>query len=130
MVEDAWKAGATMVLSKSSHSPKKIVESVRTALQAAGEQPNSIATPTTIGPSMPARHLPVSRQVRDIPIHVLLVEDQPDVRALISFLLDQAGHHVTSVFHTRFVGLRVTIWRYPQPIGSLAVRAAKGQLRS
>src|SRR5439155_9697482 len=37
MVEEAWNSGATMVLSKSSHSPKQIVESVRTALKAAVE---------------------------------------------------------------------------------------------
>src|SRR5437660_6930474 len=37
MVEEAWKAGATMVLSKSSHSPKQIVESVRAALKTVGE---------------------------------------------------------------------------------------------
>ena len=37
MVEEAWKEGATMVLSKSSHSPKQVVESVRNVLKTAGE---------------------------------------------------------------------------------------------
>ncbi len=44
MVEEAWKAGVTMVLSKTSHGPKQIVESVRKALAAAGETEPVAAT--------------------------------------------------------------------------------------
>ena len=47
LVEEAWKAGATMVLSKSSHSPKQIVESVRTALKATSALPSSWAMRAT-----------------------------------------------------------------------------------
>jgi DNA-binding response OmpR family regulator len=84
MIEEAWKAGATMVLSKSSHSPKQIVESVRTALKAASENQSP---PTSAAVNGPTASSPVS----------VLVEDHPDTRALLSFLLDQAGHQVTSV---------------------------------
>ena len=53
LVEEAWKAGATMVLSKSSHSPKQIVESVRAALQAASDnQQRDIPVDRTAAPSI------------------------------------------------------------------------------
>src|SRR5437016_4861855 len=96
MVEDAWKAGATMVLSKSSHSPKQIVESVRNALKTAAESQERPA-PVAANPASPPADVPVLSQSCSAPGHVLLIEDHPDIRALISFLLDQAGHQVTSV---------------------------------
>jgi CheY-like chemotaxis protein len=104
MVEDAWKAGATMVLSKSSHSPKQIVESVRTALKEAYE---SQQFPSTTPPGdglVAARNTPTQpnagltpTQSCSPPAHILMVEDHPDVRALISLLLDRAGYQVTIV---------------------------------
>jgi len=96
MVEEAWNSGATMVLSKSSHSPKQIVESVRTALKTAGESQERPA-PVAANPASPPADVPVLSQSCSAPGHVLLIEDHPDVRALLSFLLDQAGHQVTSV---------------------------------
>lgn len=97
VVEEAWKAGATMVLSKSSHSPKQIVESVRTALKAASEnQPD--AHPAQINDSdNPAPSVLAPTQPHITKGHVLLVEDHPDIRALLSFMLDQTGHQLTSV---------------------------------
>ena len=93
MVEEAWKAGATMVLSKSSHSPKQIVESVRCALQTTGNQ--KLETKTAA--NAPLRSSDSLMSSEKTPGHVLLIEDHPDVRALLSSLLDQAGHQVTSV---------------------------------
>lgn len=95
--EKAWEAGATMVLSKSSHSPNQVVESVRTALEASSEnQPTAAATAST-GPAAVSPEAPLSTQSRVKAGHVLLVEDHPDTRALISLLLDQSGHQVVSV---------------------------------
>jgi two-component system, response regulator len=96
MVEEAWNAGATMVLSKLSHSPKQIVESVRTALKAAGENQPSAALVEANSSATPPVEAPASSQRRSTPGRLLLIEDHPDVRALISFLADQAGHEVTS----------------------------------
>ena len=94
MVEDAWKAGATMVLSKSSHSPKQIVESVRCALRSTGQN-QKLETKTEA--HVPLRSSDSLMSSKKTPGHVLLIEDHPDVRALLSSLLDQAGHQVTSV---------------------------------
>ncbi|HBB96472.1 MAG TPA: hypothetical protein DC054_13880 [Blastocatellia bacterium] len=97
MVEQAWDAGATMVLSKSSHSPKQIVESVRTALKAASEnQPGAPRVGAGSSP-IPAAEAVAPPGRGDTPGQILLIEDHPEVRTLISFLLDQAGHQVTSV---------------------------------
>lgn len=96
LVEEAWKAGATMVLSKSNHSPKQIVESVRTALKAASDdQPN--ADPAEMNDSVAPAPGVLATQPGSTTGHVLLVEDQPDIRALLSFMLDQSGHQLTSV---------------------------------
>jgi DNA-binding response OmpR family regulator len=96
MVEQAWEAGATMVLSKSNHSPKQIVESVRTALKTASEtQKKGSATSAAVPTASPIVSL--TPQPANSPGHILLVEDHPDMRALLSALLDQAGHQVTSV---------------------------------
>jgi CheY-like chemotaxis protein len=94
-VEEAWKAGATMVLSKSTDSPKVILESVRTALKAASEsQPKAGAA--TNDPT-PSPDIPISSVGRGTPGRILLLEDHADLCALMSFLLDQASHQVTSV---------------------------------
>ncbi len=97
MVEDAWNAGATMVLSKLRHSPKQIVESVRSALKDVSENQPSAPLIVANGESAATANTPVSSARRGTPGHILLIEDHPDVRALISFLLDQAGHQVTGV---------------------------------
>ena len=84
-----------MVLSKSSHSPNQIVESVRAALKAARETRPSAATAATTAPTAPSPDVPISTQATTG--HVLLVEDHPDIGALISLLLNQSGHQVTLV---------------------------------
>lgn len=97
VVEEAWKAGATMVLSKSSHSPKQIVESVRTALKAASENQPDAHTAQINDSANPAPGVLAPTQPHITTGHVLLVEDHPDIRALLSFMLDQTGHQLTSV---------------------------------
>src|SRR2546423_14030033 len=76
MVEEAWKEGATMVLSKSNHSPKQIVESVRTALVAAGEKQRTSA-PVTATADTPSQHALAPSRRHDTPSHILLIEDHP-----------------------------------------------------
>ena len=97
MVEEAWNAGATMVLSKSSHSPKQIVESVRTALKTASEGRPSVTPAVASFPKVSSPNVLISVPSWARAGHVLLVEDHADTRTLISFLLDQAGHQVTIV---------------------------------
>jgi DNA-binding response OmpR family regulator len=72
------------------------VESVRTALKTASENQSPTASAAVID-SKALSLIPVSSRPSRAPGHVLLVEDHPDIRALVSFLLDQAGHQVTSV---------------------------------
>jgi CheY-like chemotaxis protein len=95
-VEEAWKAGATMVLSKSTDSPKVILESVRTALKAASESQPARAGAAT-NDSTPSPDIPILSVDSGTPGRSLLVEDHADLCALMSFLLDAAGYHVTSV---------------------------------
>jgi len=52
MVQDAWKAGATKCLSKTSSTPRVVIEAVRTAIKA--KNPATPATPAT-KPSTPAK---------------------------------------------------------------------------
>src|SRR6185436_19266259 len=96
-VESVWRAGATMVLSKSSHSPKEIVEAARAALKAARESDPLAAPPATNDAGTKSPDIAVSTEGRSATGHVLLVEDHADTRALMSFLLEQANHPVTSV---------------------------------
>ena len=97
MVEDAWKAGATMVLSKLSHSPKQVVESVRTALKVASESSSSAAAAATNGPPLQSPAALVLSPTPGATGRILLIEDHPDMRAILSFLVDQFGHQVTTV---------------------------------
>lgn len=87
MTEEAWKAGATAVLSKATHSPKLVVEAVRQAL-ASVIKPQSAEVVTTPAPT-------VNVEVTQSPmVRVLVVEDHEDTRALVTYLLNQAGHQV------------------------------------
>lgn len=97
MVEAAWKAGATMVLSKSNHSPKQMVESVRSAFKVASENQSSAAIVAAHGPSAKSPDVLVSTSAQATTGRILLIEDHTDIRAILSFLLDQGGHQVTTV---------------------------------
>jgi CheY-like chemotaxis protein len=102
MVQEAWDAGASMVLSKSDHSPKEILESVRSALKAASQNQSSqhqssSSSAAASGSDVTSADLLVSGQPGANTSHVLLVEDHPDVRGILSFLLERFGHQVTAV---------------------------------
>ncbi|HXD30898.1 MAG TPA: response regulator [Pyrinomonadaceae bacterium] len=86
MTEEAWKAGATAVLSKATHSPKLVVEAVRQAL-ASAVQAKSESTEAEVP-------TPAAVESSDNKTQVLLIEDHADSRALWMYLLTQAGHRV------------------------------------
>jgi two-component system cell cycle response regulator len=93
--DEAWQAGATMVLSKSNHSPKQLIESVRKSLAVADELQSSAVVSISS-----SERVAESGQLTDgerVKGHVLLVEDHEDMRALLAFILDRAGHRVSSV---------------------------------
>lgn len=94
-VEEAWQAGATMVLSKLNTSPNRVVESVKTTL-AAGVSAIVNATLPTDMPPAPTR---ASSTTSPPPTrgNILLVENHSDMAALLAFLLQRAGHQVTNV---------------------------------
>jgi CheY-like chemotaxis protein len=96
--QQAWKEGATVVLSKSEHSPSEVVESARNALLACEAQPEQdtlainaaflaahAISPGTSKPSVPTEG------------HVLLVEDHHDIRTTIWAALEQSAFRVTGV---------------------------------
>jgi CheY-like chemotaxis protein len=91
ITEEAWAAGATMVLSKTNTSPKQVIEFVRQALAETAAAPVSREAPedaTPMGGSGDAL-------VRG---NIVLLEIHADTRAMISFLLRQAGHNVTTTY--------------------------------
>jgi CheY-like chemotaxis protein len=95
--QQAWKEGATVVLSKSEHSPSEVVESARNALLAC-EAPEQETL--AINAAFLAAHATSSGTVtQSVPTagHVLLVEDHHDIRTTISAALDQSGFRVTGV---------------------------------
>src|SRR6266700_1184188 len=85
-IEDAWAAGATMVLSKSNTSPKQVVESVQNALaktsasvrEVDNSKPNDVIAP------MPTVNGGA----------ILLIENNSECRAILSSLLSSLGHRI------------------------------------
>ncbi len=91
-VEEAWQAGATLVLSKFNTSPKRVLESVISALAAGSARAQDIPAIDTGSISSVATH-PVSNGPAQG--HILLVEDNSDLNTLLAFMLRKAGHLVT-----------------------------------
>ncbi len=91
IADEAFAAGATMVLSKSNTSPKQVTELVHRALAEASRPPapadvsENPATDTGNAPQFKAGT-------------IILLEDHADTRALISHFLRRKGHQVTNVF--------------------------------
>ncbi len=86
-VEAAWQAGATLVLSKLNTSPKRVLESVQATLSSSPSSVMAETRPT----DAPA---PYAQSTRG---NILLVEDHSGMKTLLAFLLQRAGHLVTSV---------------------------------
>jgi CheY-like chemotaxis protein len=96
--QQAWKEGATVVLSKSGYSPSEVVESARTALLACESQP--VEETLAINAAFLANHKASCGTATQSPPtegHVLLVEDHHDLQTTISAALDRSGFRVTGV---------------------------------
>ncbi|HSP62246.1 MAG TPA: response regulator [Pyrinomonadaceae bacterium] len=93
-VEEAWEAGATLVLSKFNTSPKRVLESVN-ALLAAGSAKVQEVPPVDNGLISSVAAHPVRNGLAQG--HILLVEDNSDLNALMAFMLRKAGLLVTGV---------------------------------
>jgi DNA-binding response OmpR family regulator len=93
----AWKEGATIVLSKSEHSPSQVVESVRSLLLTPESQiEDTLATNAALLAGVPAL-AGKAAQSNSTEGQVLLVEDHNDIRTTISSALDRSGFTVTGV---------------------------------
>jgi CheY-like chemotaxis protein len=94
--QQAWREGATVVLSKSKHSPSQVVEAAQNALMRA-ESPQ-IEETVAINVAFLAGALASSGNATPGPradAQVLLVEDHYDIRTTIASALDQSGFRVT-----------------------------------
>jgi CheY-like chemotaxis protein len=94
--QQAWREGATLVLSKSGHSPSEVVEFGLGALQAAEGRPLEASLATNL--AFLADGLVSSKVAPENSApqgHVLLVEDHNEVRTTISAALELAGFEVT-----------------------------------
>jgi CheY-like chemotaxis protein len=96
--QQAWREGATVVLSKSGHSPSQVVESAQNALLALESvlDQETIATNVAFlaGDKAPSANATQSLHTEG---QVLLVEDHYDIRTTISSALDRSGFQVTAV---------------------------------
>ena len=95
-VEAAWEAGATLVLSKFSTSPNRVLESVNTTLAASSAAAQHMPAIDTGSSSCPAGQTLKENSATG---QILLVEDNSDLNSLLVFLLRQAGHQITAVGH-------------------------------
>lgn len=86
--EQAWKEGATVVLSKSTNSPTQVVEAVRNALLTSESQQIDDTIATNVENSI---------ETTQTEGQVLLVEDHCDIRTTISSALERSGLKVTGV---------------------------------
>jgi PAS domain S-box-containing protein len=91
--QQAWKEGATVVLSKSGHSPSQVVESARNALLVS-ESPEIDEILATNAAFLAGGNPTQSPRTEG---QVLLVEDHYDIRTTISSALDRSGFRVTGV---------------------------------
>jgi CheY-like chemotaxis protein len=88
--QQAWKEGATVVLSKSENSPSQVVDAARNVLLTS-ESHQIEGTLAANASYVAAKPAPVKEW------QVLLVEDHYDIRATISAALGQSGLRVTGV---------------------------------
>jgi CheY-like chemotaxis protein len=102
--QQAWKEGATVVLSKSKHTPGQVVEAVRKALLTSDPQQQVEETLAKNGAFLAAAPASAGNAAAGNASsnprsegQVLLVEDHYDIRTTISSALDQSGFWVTGV---------------------------------
>jgi CheY-like chemotaxis protein len=96
--QQAWREGATVVLSKSGHSPSQVVESARKALLISESETNEETFATNVEFLAGASASPGNdTQSAGTEGQVLLVEDHFDIRTTISSALDRSGFQVTGV---------------------------------
>ena len=100
--QQAWKEGATVVLSKSQNTPSQVVEAVRHALLTSESQIEE--TLASNGAYLAAASVPLGKASNGNATssprtegQILLVEDHYDIRTTISAALDQSGFRVTGV---------------------------------
>lgn len=68
-------------------------------------------------PTRTAEHLPVDGVAPDQrPVHVLVIEDQPDIRTLVRFMLRATGIQVTAVGDGRSALDMIQSWPAPNAI--------------
>lgn len=91
MVEQAWAAGASNVLSKASTSPKQLIETVIAALEA---RPSSEEAPEA-EPTDPPKLIKTKSFDGSLKKRILLVDMSPDVRALVSSVLSRESLQMT-----------------------------------
>ena len=85
IVEEALAAGATIVVSKTSTGPKQIIKLVRDLLEKS-PQPTATTNPQISIVRVANRPGAIG--------NIVLFETNPDMRAMITHLLKQAGHSV------------------------------------
>lgn len=95
--QQAWKEGATMVLSKSGHSPSEVVESVRNLLPPDESQIEEALANNAAFLAGASALTGKATQSNPTEGQVLLVEDHYDIRTTISSALDRSGFTVTGV---------------------------------
>ncbi len=91
MVEEAWDAGATLVMSKMNTSPKHMVETVLGALAKSNAVQSSVEEFTAVAPSADGARLADGNSQR-----ILLVENNIETRAMVSHLLTTTGYTVVA----------------------------------
>lgn len=96
-VEDAWAAGATMVLSKSNTSPKQMIAAVHNALARNSESVTHVDEPEPVSNDGDNPHQDETKTVtptRPVPQigRILLLENNSESREMLSHLLTRGGH--------------------------------------
>ena len=95
--QQAWKEGATMVLSKSRHTPSEVVESVRNLLPPDESQIEETLASNAAFLAGASALAGKAMQSKPTEGQVLLIEDHYDIRTTISAALDRSGFKVTGV---------------------------------
>jgi len=91
-VEEAWAAGASLVLSKSKTSPKNMVESVLGALSNSGVADQHAPEASGASPTTNSYNTSPNASLKG---RILLVEINAEVRALLAHILTRGGYQIT-----------------------------------